>query len=160
MTRFNIIDSNQLQPPHKCGICGAYTGKFITFDFWVEFYGNVYFCLNCLRAAAQQIEMVPAIVYSEAMNQVTEYKAVVSNILDENRNLRSAVDNLRAISRSEPSSLVVYVEKEPAEPAKPVEAQPEPNVTEPGPTESANVRRSEVVRDDDPFSFSSIGLSI
>lgn len=58
-----------LASPGKCAVCGAVDRPVIDFGFDVDYYGAVYFCVDCLRAAvhvadlyegsAQQTRTVP-----------------------------------------------------------------------------------------------------
>lgn len=182
--RFHLLEHNQLQLPHKCGTCGAFSGakgrKFIDFDMWIEFYGVVYICNECFLGAAKELDCVPTVQYDEAMRQVEEYKAVVLSLIAENRGLRDAVDNLRGFDRPDPSSLVVYEsvyqELESGSVGSEVQHEessgdlsggdPEPEKTESEPVRQTDVRGPENVRSNVDYltkpdtSLSDIGLTI
>lgn len=110
--RFQLLDKNQLQLPHKCSVCGG-TGlseerKFVDFDLWVEFYGVVYICDQCFRGAAEVVNCIPKSVYNMIKQQLTESQEVIKQLIRENGDLRNAVDAFRNLSGTNIGSGIKY----------------------------------------------------
>ena len=56
--RFRIYDSPQAAPG-KCSVCGSVERAVVDFGLDVDGYGAVVFCVECLKSAAQLLDMVP-----------------------------------------------------------------------------------------------------
>lgn len=56
--RFRIYDSPQAAPG-KCSVCGSVERPVVDFGLDVDGYGAVVFCVECLKSAAQLLDMVP-----------------------------------------------------------------------------------------------------
>jgi hypothetical protein len=167
VSRFQIVEANQLQLPHRCATCGAFSSdggrKYVTFDLWVEFYGNVYICTYCFLGAAGELGCVPVAKYNEAMLQRDEFKSVVTTLIEENRGLRDAVDSLRTLDRPDPASYSYFDPTVAPVEVAPIADDPEPPKREDGPSEQIDVRRFEDIHNDDGAladSFTNIGLNL
>lgn len=165
--RFQILEANQLQFPHRCATCGAFSSeggrRYITFDLWVEFYGTVYICTFCFLGAASEVGCVPEAKYNEAMTQRDEYKSVVDSLIKENRSLRDAMDSLRNLDRPDPDSYSYPDISVPTiEPVAEI-IDTKPAEREDRPIEQIDVGGREDIRDNDSSlsdSFASIGLNL
>lgn len=174
LDRFQLLEFSQLQGPHRCAVCGSFSGdggkKFIDFGLYVDFYGTVYICTGCFIGASSVVGYASQAKYSEALTQITEYQAVVASLIDENRSLRNAMDSLRTLDRPNPDT---YSTPNPSEqevkrqPDLYIEATAELNkgITEreSRSSESADVGGSKDVRSDDSQftdSITALGLNI
>jgi len=180
--RFQVITASMMKMPSKCSTCGSFSNahgkEYVDFGLWVEFYGNVYICTECFLGAAAELGVVPVVQFNEAIIQINEYKAVVKTLIEENGNLRHAVDSLRTLDRPDPASLnycnhdIIEQTTAELEPEtirvdtgnsefieQPGSDDTELAGREEGPTQQDNVRGSENLRNDD-FGFSAIGLEI
>ncbi|SRR6266498_425763 len=114
--RFQILEANQLMFPHKCSVCGGFSDKsgnkerkFIDFGLDIEFYGKVYICTECFSSATSIVDCVPVEKYNSLEQQFKELSNVVSQLIEENGMLRSAVDTFRIISNNEPGPNIVTI---------------------------------------------------
>lgn len=57
-SRFKIVE-RPFAAPGKCAVCGATEKPVVDFGFDLDWYGVVYFCLDCLTEVASTIGMVP-----------------------------------------------------------------------------------------------------
>src|SRR5437762_1207005 len=147
--RFQLLEANQLELPHKCNVCGGFSGrKFVDFGAWVEFYGVVYICDQCFVGAAKVVGCVPAALYGSIEKKLDESSKVISQLIEENRRLRDAVDSLRIISNpiatSDSNSDLLTEFEGNTEPSRGSIAEGET-----GSTEQINERGSTLVRVDD-----------
>lgn len=55
--RFKLL-SRPVAAPGKCAVCGAVNRAVIDFNFDLDYYGAVYFCVECLKAAAEILGLV------------------------------------------------------------------------------------------------------
>lgn len=161
--RFQILEASQLQLPHKCAICGGFSNeggrKFVSWDLWIEFYGNVYICTICFIGAAKSIGVVTSEHHNIALAQVKAFKAVVETYMRECDDLRAQLDSLRnsvstyADSNSDTDSSY----KGPAEPTSPAVVPAEQRSDE-----QIDVRRSPDLQNDDRFNadVAALGLGL
>lgn len=56
--RFRVLERPSVAPG-KCGVCGAVDKPVIDFGFDLDYYGVVYFCIECICEAASLLGMVP-----------------------------------------------------------------------------------------------------
>lgn len=118
--RFQLLESHELQSPHNCATCGAFTSnrdrKFIYFGLDLDYYGSVYICTICMRGASiiapasekhallQEMEEAE-VKYINLINEIQDAYAVtfgrLKDLNDTITGLRSRID---AISDHEPSS--------------------------------------------------------
>lgn len=159
--RFQILEASQLQLPHKCATCGGFSSdggrKFVSWDLWIEFYGNVYICTICFIGAAKSIGVVTSEHHNIALAQVKAFKAVVETYMRECDDLRAQLDSLRnSISAYADSNSDIDTphtgSTEPVAPAV-VPAEPESD-------EQTNVGGSPDLQDDDRFNADVAALGI
>lgn len=160
--RFQILEVNQLTYPHKCGICGSFSGdngkRYIDFGLFVEYHGQVYICVDCFYGAIHSIDK-PS---DESQARIRELQAVVTTLIAENRTLRNALDELRGsiVSRPDsdpdsvyvaPSSVIEAGTAVEQDPAVGVTSEPDPvgEAREAESTEQINVEGSPQLREDD-----------
>lgn len=106
--RFQVLSHNELTYPHKCAICGSFSGdndkRFVDFGLFVEFYGQVYICTGCFSSAGKTIFPTVGEISDSAKAQIKELQAVITTLINENRILRDAVDDLRNSIANRPDS--------------------------------------------------------
>lgn len=56
--RFHILPV-PVAAPGKCSVCGSVERPVVDFGLEVDYYGAVVFCVECLRSAADLLDMVP-----------------------------------------------------------------------------------------------------
>lgn len=174
--RFQVLSINELTFPHKCATCGSFSGdngkQYIDFGLFVEYYGNVYICIECFLGAIKNI-VHPT---EESKTRIRELQAVVTTLIAENRILRNGIDDLRDSVVSHTDSNTHHVD---VVPSQSIERGPDRRTEEPeisstdsagldpvgeaaqlGPTEQTNVERSSHVRTDDSSNSPVIGLDI
>lgn len=181
VSRFQVINFNEMQFPHKCATCGSFSGdngkRFVDFGAFIEFYGNVYFCTECFIGAAGEMGLYSDgddKKYKAALFQIEELRTVVTTLINENRGLRDAVDTLRSIDYPHPDTYNVpsipaaiietgsvgpTVEPENSDGASGGDNQPVA-AGESGLVEQTDVGGHSDVRDDDVGESNSIGLDI
>lgn len=57
LERFQLLDK-PIAAPGKCAVCGSVSRPVIDFNFNLDWYGAVYFCIECMQAAAKAIGLV------------------------------------------------------------------------------------------------------
>jgi len=57
LERFQLLDK-PIAAPAKCAICGSVSKPVIDLNFNLDWYGAVYFCVECMQAAARAIGLV------------------------------------------------------------------------------------------------------
>lgn len=188
LDRFQLLSINQLQFPHKCSVCGGFTGvlddgserKFVDFQCFIEFFGTVYICTECFRGGAVVAGAMdkPNFKLEQTEYRIRELQAVVSTLIAENRTLRDGIDLLTAVVSSRPADdtdtdSVVYVSG-PEERTDSPTVEPEDSSRvasgndqtvaegEGGSPEQTDVGGHKDVRDDDKrdTGFSGIGLDV
>lgn len=158
LDRFQLLEANELQLPHKCTVCGGFSGrKFIDFGAWVEFYGVIYICDQCLTGAARVVGCVPSSLYNTVEKQLAKTTKVISQLTEENGRLRSAVDSFRTIANPviDTGSKFSLVDTNTNESLVNQTA----TATESRPVEQTNERGSSFVRVDDSNSTANTTLS-
>lgn len=63
--RFRLLD-RPVAAPGKCAVCGVVNKPVIDFNFDLDYYGVVYFCVDCLKAAAQILGLVDGALLARA----------------------------------------------------------------------------------------------
>jgi hypothetical protein len=63
--RFKLMD-RPAALPGKCAVCGAVDKPVIDIGLDLEFYGVVYFCVECMRSAAEVLGMVDGALLTRA----------------------------------------------------------------------------------------------
>jgi hypothetical protein len=88
--RMQPQELGELQPPGVCSVCGNGTciDGYINLDIWIEYYGQVYLCNNCIR---QAIEVWGGLVPEEAkhLQETNETLATQNAELKERNELLS-----------------------------------------------------------------------
>src|SRR5215203_498008 len=81
LSRFQILDENQLMLPGQCAVCRTHKGKFIDFGMQLEFHGAVYLCIdNCIGEAAAQTGYYPQRMLDEKVEQIRLLEQLVSEL--------------------------------------------------------------------------------
>lgn len=62
--RIKLLDK-PLVPPGKCAVCGAVDRQVIDIGLDVEWYGVIYFCIECVTDMGSTIGMVPAAMLAD-----------------------------------------------------------------------------------------------
>jgi hypothetical protein len=137
LSRFQIIEGNPQQPPHKCSVCGSQNGTFVDFGLDLEFYGTVYLCLeNCIlqlanelgyRSPAQHRVVLEANKYLQDQN---------NEVIDQNEALRNALGIISAHSRYDTVPVINDISVEPEsdeDKSEPVKTEPESDGQSPEP---------------------------
>lgn len=57
LERFQLLDK-PIAAPGKCAVCGSVSKPVIDFNFNLDWYGAVYFCVECMASAARVINLV------------------------------------------------------------------------------------------------------
>jgi hypothetical protein len=57
LERFQLLDK-PAAAPGKCAVCGSVSKPVIDFNFNLDWYGAVYFCVECMQSAARAIGLV------------------------------------------------------------------------------------------------------
>ncbi len=57
LERFQLLDK-PIAAPGKCAVCGSVSKPVIDFNFNLDWYGAVYFCVECMQSAAKAIGLV------------------------------------------------------------------------------------------------------
>lgn len=103
-SRFHYLQRPQLAPG-CCAICGSGKRPVVDFQMQVEFYGAVYFCVECIVSAASITgEMVPkaqfevlANAYSELLESINTRKEQINEYLGRcDENLSRLISDLAA----------------------------------------------------------------
>lgn len=76
--RFKVLDG-PVALPGKCAVCGGVKGKFVDFGLDLDFYGAVIFCVPCIVAAAEVVDLIPGSKYRELEDQ---YALAIANITE------------------------------------------------------------------------------
>lgn len=103
--RFRLLDG-PVALPGKCVVCGCVKGQFIDIGLDVEFYGAVIFCVPCMIAVAEIIDLVPAeklreaeAKYETAVENITQVESVLDEYIASSDTLHAAfIDSLRGVS--------------------------------------------------------------
>jgi hypothetical protein len=176
LDRFQVLSVNELTYPHKCSVCGSFSGdngkQYIDFGLFVEYYGNVYICTECFLGAIKSI-VHPT---EESKSEIRELRAVVTTLISENRILRNGIDDLRDSIVSRTNTNTNHVDVVPSQGVErgsdrrieepeisssdSARANPVGEAREAGSTEQANVEGSAHVRADDSSNSPIIGLDI
>lgn len=63
--RMQVVELGNLQQPAACSVCGNGTclEGYLDTDVWIEYYGQVYLCMNC---AKQLVEAIGGLIPEEA----------------------------------------------------------------------------------------------
>lgn len=95
--RVQLITGTPPIAPAKCVICGTSgnkESKFIDTGWDIDFYGVVYFCLNCIKEAAAVLSMVPTEKLSEALDVLGQEQFMREVLQEENEDLRDVISLL------------------------------------------------------------------
>lgn len=97
LSRFQILDENQLIAPGSCAVCGTHRGKFIDFGSSLEFYGAIYFCVTCLTDAASQLDFHSPQEWKKLTAQHDYAVAANKQLTEEIEAYKNVVDSLASI---------------------------------------------------------------
>lgn len=96
LSRFQIIEGNPPNLPHKCTICGSISGTFIDFQLDLEYYGTVYFCVeNCFTQLANELGYRSPAQHNVVLQSNAVLREELNETLDKVTRLENAVDTLR-----------------------------------------------------------------
>lgn len=70
-SRFILLE-RPLASPGKCAVCGTTSRPVIDFNFNLDWYGAVYFCIDCLTEVARVVGLVPVKDNLEGERESTE----------------------------------------------------------------------------------------
>lgn len=151
LSRIQVVDAPPAAPG-KCAVCGTTQGPMVDIGMNLEFYGVVYFCVdNCLVELANSFDYHSPRQWEMIMNQVEAQSGEISQLRDQNEQLRSAVDSLT------PLASLHTIDRVPELDVDALYKQPEPDpeqlafdFSEEGnrSTEPSHERRSADLRDD------------
>lgn len=81
--------------PYKCAACGRFSAeKFIDWNFQLDWYGNVYLCLDCFTQCANQLQYMASDQWQNIVNELHDTENRNSELEAENRVLKDALRNL------------------------------------------------------------------
>lgn len=84
--------------PHKCAACGRYNAdKFIDWNFQLDFYGNVYLCLECFTQCANQLQYMDSTQWERVVDELHTVEERCAELEEENEALKGALRNLGII---------------------------------------------------------------
>lgn len=101
--KFQILDGPLNQPPYKCAGCGNHILSkeqgYVDWGFSVDFYGQVCFCTDCFRQAANQL----CFMDPQQVRQLVEAKSKLirenSDLINEVTELRNALASIGIVTR-------------------------------------------------------------
>ena len=97
--RVQLVTGTPQMAPGKCVICGTSgdsASRFIDTGWDIDFYGVVYFCLNCIKEAAAVLSMVPEEKYLDVLESYNQLDFKFSALSDENEGLRNVISSLHS----------------------------------------------------------------
>lgn len=105
LSRFRIVNSNQMIAPGKCAVCGAFShGTFIDFGFELDYYGVVYICIeNCFKELANLQDYYSPAQHKMAMAELEAKRFELNEALDKIEILERIVNDLRNIGYDNPT---------------------------------------------------------
>ena len=135
--RVKIVDQNSLVLPGKCALCGGHEGNFIDIGLDLDFYGVVYFCVeNCFREIANAFDYHSPRQWKMVMAGYEDMKEKFNNLLDQNEELKNALDSLTKFnSLPSPPSLVEHLAMEISSESKPDKQGSDEQIDEQGSTD-------------------------
>lgn len=95
--RVQLVVGTPQMSPGKCVICGTSGNKetqFIDTGWDIDFYGVVYFCMDCIKEAAAVLSMVPTEKLSEALETLGQEQFMREALQEENEGLRDVISRL------------------------------------------------------------------
>lgn len=125
--RVQLVNGTPPMSPAKCVICGTSgdsESKFIDTGWDIDFYGVVYFCLNCIREAAAVLSMIPAEKYDYLLDSHNELDYKYIGLVAENERLRNVISDLRSIGFNSSDSQSNSHSSEPVGDASAKESEP------------------------------------
>lgn len=164
INRFQLLSVEQLMFPHKCSICGSFTGKvnstrerkFVHIGLDIEFFGAVYICTECVPSLISVVDFIPVEEFNkiEAINK--ELQIVITQLSDENRGLRIGMDSLRGLGTTAITSAAISI------PAKQTKGSTNKKLTggEEKPSGQTNERglKDLLINESDPFTDVGLGI--
>lgn len=125
--RVQLVIGTPPMSPGQCVICGTPGNsetQFIDTGWDVDFYGVVYFCMDCIKEAAAVLSMVPVEKLTEAVDSLKATEFQLEALKDENESLRRVISDLRShgfsisdsVSDTDSSEPVVDERQEKSEP--------------------------------------------
>lgn len=78
--RFALLDK-PFANPGKCAVCGSSNKPVVDFNFNLDWYGAVYFCVECLAEVGRVIDLVPR---KESLNLERESTESILKYCDDN----------------------------------------------------------------------------
>lgn len=161
--RVQLVNGTPQMAPGKCVICGTSgnsESQFIDTGWDIDFYGVVYFCLNCIREAAAVLSMMPVENYEALVNSYNELDFKYSALSDENESLRNVISSLRSYGFDSGSSESDSHSSKPPVDEKPEATKPSSGKTTPAKSRSTkqtdvsgspNVRFNDSIADSNPI---------
>lgn len=144
-SKFLLVGEPLQQLPHKCCACSRYGSnipeeplEFIDFNLDIEFYGKIFICVDCVREMANQLGFMDPSQVKQLVAKKSELIGDVSNLLNENKELRDALAGFRTVFGSSDTTVsdsFASVEGEDTLTEEPDGASTEPAEVEPEPIE-------------------------
>lgn len=93
--RVQLRSQSELRDPGSCALCGSGNCDegYVDTGVWIDYHGNVYFCMNCMR---QIVGTIRALTPEEAQELIDQSNSVLA----ENAELTKEVEELREYKRS------------------------------------------------------------
>ena len=91
-----LISQGQLLPPGNCALCGSGNSEegYLDIRLFVEFIGQIYFCVRCVE---QFISVIDGLNYEEAAELKSQHLKDTSIILSLREDLKKAENDLRTL---------------------------------------------------------------
>lgn len=132
-SRFHYLQRPQVAPAN-CAICGSVNRPVIDFQMQVEFYGAVYFCVECIVAAAMVTGKVVTVekhtelinAYTDLLSKIDTKKEIIDEYLVRcDQNLDRLISDLATAVPSNVSVDADSVKEDAGEP-EPISSGPDP----------------------------------
>jgi hypothetical protein len=107
--RVQLVTGTPQCLPAKCVICGTpgdKDSKFIDTGWDIDFYGVVYFCMNCIVEAASVLDFVPVDQLLLVKDKLEQEEFKREALEKENEELRNAINSLNRAGFSTDTSRV------------------------------------------------------
>lgn len=129
VNKFQLINGYPPASPGKCVSCGKFSGMFVDFSLSIDWYGAVYFCVDCFTEGCHLFGFHSEEKVSLMDKEITELTNDKSSLLEEIEELKNALAAFRTVSSftsSIESDDVPTVENVPVtrEEPKPVNSKP------------------------------------
>lgn len=125
LDKFQILEGPLELPPNKCAGCGfaiyEKAHKYVDWNFSLEFYGQVVFCVDCFRQAANQLGYMDPDQTERLIDAKCEQVRLNSELVNEVARLRDALASLGLIGLTHGDTHIPIVGEMESEPDLPVD---------------------------------------